>query len=323
MNATCSPLKDAIHVTTVTLNTAVDRTLELANFEVGTTRKARTLGRIPSGKGINVSRCLDDLGVPSRALGFVGEEESALYQQSFLDTQVQLDLTTVPGRTRINTTIIDPVRGSETHIREEGFEIDGKAFAKLLEKLGRLSAPGELFVFSGSLPPGISVAQFGRLLEAARAKGGLLAIDTSEEALEKALQTPLLVFKPNEEELAELVGRALGSTSEIVDAAREFAAKGGCVLVSQGEKGALLVTTADAWEGCVRLTPSEFKNSVGAGDALLAGFLAGWLKGEAPPEMLKLAVAAGAAGACNTTSGHVPTERLPELMARAQVKLIN
>jgi len=236
---------------------------------------------------------------------------------------VELDLIPVPGWTRTNTTIIDPTGKTETHIREEGFDVREEELDALCRKLEELSSTGSLFVFSGSLPPGVSSQQFSRLLQMVRDNGGRVAVDTSGEALKQALESSLLLIKPNEEELAELVGRELADIEEVVSAARSLTQACAYVLISRGEKGAALVTRSGAWQASVKLREDELKNSVGSGDALLAGLLAGWLKQESSIEALKFAAAVAASCACTYTAGTLNTELLSELHSRAAVAALD
>lgn len=299
---------------TVTLNTTVDRTLEVPEFEVGKTLRARTLARSLAGKGVNVSRCLSSLGFPSTVTGFVGRLEEGLYQASVRETEITLDFVTVDGETRTNTTIVDPVRGTETHLREEGFQVSAEEKLLLSQQLIRLAEEHRNFLFAGSLPPGLSPREFGSLLLSLKEWGPRVMVDTSGEPLREALAAEPFLIKPNEEELADIAGRAVSSTEELLAAATPLLERIEYVLVTRGRAGAVLVSREGIYSGIAALEPQRVSNTVGCGDALLAGFLSGLLTGTDLAEALRRGVAAGAACATAVAAGCLPVDVYEELL---------
>ncbi|HUU43927.1 MAG TPA: PfkB family carbohydrate kinase, partial [Planctomycetota bacterium] len=139
-------------IVTVTLNAAIDRVLSVPELRLGKTVKGKLVASVPAGKGVNVSRYLGALGVPSVVTGFVGRGELRTYEESFRDTPVTSALIEVPGHTRMNTTLLSDTKTGETHIREEGTPVPGGEKTQLRELLLELSAEHGPFVFAGSLP---------------------------------------------------------------------------------------------------------------------------------------------------------------------------
>jgi len=299
---------------TVTLNTTIDRTLEAPDFEVGKTLQARAVARSLSGKGVNVSRCLSDLGFASTVTGFVGQFEEGLYEASVKGTTITLDFVTVEGHTRSNTTIIDPVRKSETHLREEGFEVTAEEKLRLSQKLIHLAEQHRNFLFAGSLPPGLSPREFASLLLSLKEWGPRVMADTSGEALLEAVGAEPFLIKPNESELAEITGKPVSSTKELLAAATPLLDRIEYIIVTRGRGGAVLVSHDGLYGGIAALEPERVKSTVGCGDALLAGFLSGLLSGTDMAEALRRGVAAGAANATAPSAGCLPLRVYEELL---------
>jgi len=304
---------------TVTLNTTIDRTLEVPEFAVGETLKGKAVARMLSGKGVNVSRCLSELGVASTVTGFVGKPEVALYEASIRGSRVELDFVTVEGRTRANITIVDPVRGTETHIREEGFEVTAEEKLRLSQKLITLAEHHEYFLFAGSLPPGFSPREFGALLLSLKDWGPRVMVDTSGEALMEAVAAEPYLIKPNEQELKDITGKPVGSIDEVLSAGTPLLDRIEFIIVTRGRAGAVLISRSGLYSGIAALDPSRIKNTVGCGDALLAGFLSGLLSGTELAEALRRGVAAGAAAATALGAGSLPRGAYEELLELVHV----
>jgi len=299
---------------TVTLNTSIDRTREVPNFEVGKTLRAKAVSQELSGKGVNVSRCLSELGFSSTVTGFVGRFEEVLYQASAQGTVINLDFVAVEGQTRTNTTIIDPVRNTETHLREEGFQVTAEEKLRLSQKLIHLAEQHRNFLFAGSLPPGFSPREFGSLLLSLKDWGPRVMVDTSGEALREAVAAEPFLIKPNEEELAVVTGKPVGTTDELLAAATPLLDRIEYIVVTRGQGGAVLVSRRGLYRGLAVLEPERVRNTVGCGDALLAGFLSGLLTGTDMAEALRRGVAAGAAGATAPAAGRLPVGVYEELL---------
>ena len=307
-------------IVTVTPNTSVDRTLEVPRFAVGGHLKGRLLRVQPAGKGVNVSRCLAALGVPSVVTGLVGEGELPLFRESLAGSPATVDLVPVAGATRTSTTILDPELGTDTHIREMGSAVTPEEVERLRLKLAVLASPDALIVFCGSLPPGLSDEGLALLLATCRAKGARVGADLNGPQLGVAVAAGPAVIKPNVQELGECLGADLSGASEaeLVAAARSLLDRARTVLVTRGRDGALAVQREEAWSGIVHV--SSTRNTVGCGDAFLAGYLAALAGGVCLGDALRQALACGAAQALADGPGQIAEPRVRELAARAQLR---
>jgi 1-phosphofructokinase family hexose kinase len=231
---------------------------------------------LPAGKGVNVARGLARLGGRAVATGFVGRGERAAYEQSLAEDGVRADFQVVAEPTRVNTTIVDPVERTTTHLREQGFTVgpaDLEALAARVAALVRAEASAPPVVFAGSLPPGVSPGAFARLLERTRAAGAPVVVDTNGPALRAAVESgAVTTFKPNVEELGEYLGREV-DVAAAPHEARELLERVETVLLTHAEAGAWVVRADGTTHGRCRLKPGELANTVGCGDAFLAGWM--------------------------------------------------
>ncbi|WP_394963906.1 1-phosphofructokinase [Candidatus Allofournierella excrementigallinarum] len=279
---------------TVTFNPALDYVVRLPAFAPGEVNRTESEDIQLGGKGINVSCVLGQLGVQSVALGFVAGFTGAALEEGLARRGVRADFIRLPeGLTRINVKIKASV---ETEINGQGPAIPAGALEELFRKLERLAA-GDVLVLAGSIPASLPSDIYQRILERLAPKGVLCAVDATGELLVKVLPYRPFLIKPNDHELGEIFGRTLSSDGEIAECARLLQQKGARnVLVSMAGDGALLldeggnVHRLEAFKGKV-------KNSVGAGDSMVAGFLAGWLEKGDYAWALRLGSACGSATA--------------------------
>ena len=291
-------------ITTVTPNPSVDWTLEIPALTRGMVHRIAARHQEPSGKGVNVTRALTGNGVRSVAVLPLGGSEGAELEALLVAEQVRYRAVPVTGSIRVNISLTEP-DGTATKINAPGPTLSGEETRRLLIAAVD-AADGALWVLgSGSLPGGVAESFYARLGEAVRGRGAQFALDSSGPPLLAGLRARPDVIKPNAEELAQAVGRPLSTLGDTVVAARELRSLGaGTVVVSLGSDGALLV---DA-EGVLHAeafvaTP---RSTVGAGDALLAGYLAGTLMAGADRvAALREAVAWGS-GALRLDGSRVP-----------------
>lgn len=298
-------------ILTLTLNPSLDRTIEIAFLDRGAVNRAAAARLDPGGKGVNVSRALLANGIAGRAVVPFGGDEGR--QLVHLLELAGLDMVTVPvaGRTRSNVTLAEP-DGTTTKINEPGTalsprELDTIAEAVLTAARPSATRPGEpvaadWVVASGSLPPEVPSDVYARLCRRFAEAGINVAVDTSGPALACAVAAGPDLVKPNLDELADVTGMALRCVGDVAEAAGKLRAAGArAVLASLGADGAVLVSDEGLWYG--QAPVDEPRSSVGAGDAMLAGFLAGGARG---PGALAEALAWGAA-AVSLPGSRVPS----------------
>lgn len=309
-------------IVTVTLNTAIDRIISVPGLRLGRTAKATLVANVPAGKGVNVSRYLAALDVPSVACGFVGRRELLMYEDSFRGTPVTATLIEVPAPTRINTTILSDAKSGETHIREEGFSVPAEMKLQLRELLFELSSAHGPFVFAGSLPPDFSPAEFTEIITGLKSRNATVVVDTSGTALQSALTAEADVIAPNEEELSELVKQQTTASSAIVESARLLLENVPEIAVKRGRRGGVLLTKDAAWSASTGMEDVEPQSTIGAGDAFLAGLLAARERGDPPETRLASAVAAGSASVLTRTVGSLDQNDYESCLSQVDVKEI-
>ena len=300
-------------IVVVSLNPTFDLILEVPGFQIGSHQQGRQLQRLPAGKGLNVSRTLDTLGVASIITGFVGQQSLAEFEQALLNTRITGQFFAVPGHTRQNVTILDPSASTDTHIRQQGPEITKHDLDRIGAKIALLAGRDTLVVFAGSLPPNVSPADFIRLLRICSDEGAKAVLDTSGPALAAAIDQRPWLIKPNRKEFAELTRSPTQTILQIAQAARELTDRVQHLLISLGEQGALLLSEDLAVHAVMDPPDSAaVTNTVGSGDSLLAAFIAGLLQSQDMQTALSHAVAVSWA-ACQTS---LPAVFEPELAKR-------
>ncbi len=298
-------------ILTVTLNPSLDRTYRLGPLRPGEVHRALADTVEPSGKGVNVALALHRAGVPARALLPLGGPEGEQVRTLLDAAGLPYTAVPVPGATRTNVTLVEP-DGRTTKVNSAGSELPEAGYAALARAVAGLAGPGGWVVLAGTAPPGAGPDRTAALLAAARGSGAQVAVDSSGAALATALRAGPDLLAPNAEELAALTGRELPGTGPgLVSAVATVAAglvagTGVALLVSLGADGALWVSpggTAGVLHAVAE--PVTPVNTAGAGDALLAGWLAG---ADPAPVRLARAVAWGTA-ACLLpgTTGDVAT----------------
>ena len=280
---------------TVTFNPSLDYVVQSDGFAVGAINRTQSECIYPGGKGINVSLVLQNLGMASVMLGFVagfsGEELKRLVT---LQGAGHSFISLSGGYTRINVKIAG---SPETALNGQGPAIGAPQLAQLFEQLQKLCA-NDVLVLAGSIPADLPKDIYEQIMRLVAGKGVRTVVDATGELVLKVLAYHPFLIKPNHEELGEFFNLPpLKTTKDIVAAARRLQAMGARnVLVSRGADGAILLDEAGGLHCCA--SPSgRLVNSVGAGDSMVAGFLAGYLKTGDYAQALQLGVAAGSASA--------------------------
>ena len=287
-----------VEVVTVTANPAVDQTIWVPGFRAGEVNRVVREQMTAGGKGVNVAAFLAAFGVPVFATGFLGRPNAGLFETFFEHKQIPYRFVGVNGTTRTGIKIVDEVARATTDINFSGFQVDEDDLCALEETLAELVAPGRWVVLAGSLPAGAPSTTYRRLVTLVRQRGGRVAVDTSGPALREAVAAQPDLVKPNREELEELTGRQLPDRHALTEAAAELARGGvGTVVVSLGAGGALFAR--DGHAAFATPPPVLVASTVGAGDAMVAGTIAGILRMLELAEVAALATAFSAVAITN------------------------
>lgn len=280
-------------VYTVTFNPAVDYVIHTTEVEAGGVNRAESEEIYFGGKGINVSLVLSELGVKSKALGFIAGFTGDAIEKGVSEKGIETDFVRLEnGFSRINVKIKS---GSETDINGQGPRIDGAALDKLFRKLDKIEN-GDTIVLAGSVPNSLPEDIYEKILEHLQNKDVKAVADASKNLLLNVLKYKPFLVKPNNYELGEMFGVSLKTTDEIEEYARKLQDMGAKnVLVSMAGDGALLLDENGKTHVC-GVCKGTVKNSVGAGDSMVAGFIAGLERGD-HEYALKLGTAAGGATA--------------------------
>lgn len=278
---------------TVTFNPAIDYIVHTGTMQVGQVNRSQGEELYFGGKGINVSFVLHELGLPSKALGFVAGFTGAAIEAGIQEQGIATDFVHLnSGFSRINVKIKS---GEETELNGQGPNISEAAVAELFEKLNQLQ-DGDVLILAGSIPNTMPADSYEKILAHLSDKKIKVVVDATKDLLLKVLPYHPFLIKPNNHELGELFGVTLYSIEEIATYAKKLQEMGAQnVLISMAGDGALLIDETGKQHVC-GVCKGTVKNSVGAGDSMVAGFVAGSMHGDYEAA-LKLGTAAGGATA--------------------------
>jgi tagatose 6-phosphate kinase len=271
---------------------------------------------MPGGKGNNVARVLRGLGHDVTATGFLGGNPGEFIEAGLLDAGVTPCFVWLKGQeSRTCHTVLDEATGTPTEILESGPEVTVDEREELLRRLPAMARDADVAVISGSAPGGTPAAFLERMAGIVREHAHRMVVDSSGATLAALMTGRPDLIKPNETELEALMGRPAPERDRIAFARDELIARrmapDACVLISMGADGAALVTRTETW----RARPPSIRpvNTVGSGDAMLAGFIHGWLAGADPAAALRQAVAFGSAAALQPVAGVIEQDDVERL----------
>ncbi len=281
---------------TVTLNPAIDCALNAPHYRPGMVNRAESETITAGGKGINMSIILNRLGIDTMALGFCAGDTGKLLCKLLDEIGCPHDLTVVEGQsTRVNMKLRTPE--GETEVNGKGPYISTRDLSSFADKLCADVKTGDTVIFAGSVPDGISSGIYADIMDALKDKKVKTVVDASGNLLRKALPKKPFLVKPNNIELSEFLGREIKDRGQALEGAKELQQAGAHnVLVSLAGEGAVLLTEkGESYE--IEAPSGIVKNSVGAGDAMVAGYAAGLEIFGDSLSALKLGTAAGSATA--------------------------
>lgn len=295
-------------VYTVTFNPAIDYVVHTGEMRLGSTNRSEREEMYFGGKGINVSIVLRELGIDSKALGFTAGFTGEAIEKGLADMGIDTDFVRLEtGNSRINVKIKST---EETELNGQGPHIDDKAVEALFEKLDTLS-DGDTLILAGSIPSTLPSDIYERILERLSQKNIRIIVDATKDLLLNVLKYRPFLIKPNNHELCEMFGIELNSDEDIEKYARRLQEMGAVnVLISMAGDGAMLIDETGRMHRC-GVCKGKVRNSVGAGDSMVAGFTAGIQNGDYE-YALKLGTAAG--GATAFSDGLATKKKIAELL---------
>ncbi|WP_077620011.1 1-phosphofructokinase [Bacillus sinesaloumensis] len=297
---------------TVTLNPSIDYFIELDDFEVGGLNRIKTERKRPGGKGINVSTVLQNVGLDSVALGFIGGFTGKFIIDSLTEKNIKTDFVNVEGDTRINVKLHSTI---ETEINGAGPNITTFKLEQLVEKINQLQK-GDVLVLAGSIPSSLPSTLYQQITMKLQDKEVKVVVDATKDLLVEVLPYKPFLIKPNHHELGEIFGVEINNAEEAIPYGKKLIEMGAQhVIVSMADKGSLLFVNEKVYYASI--PEGKLVNSVGAGDSVVAGFIASYLKTQDVIKAFRFGATAGSATAYS--EGLATAEKINELISQVQV----
>jgi 1-phosphofructokinase len=314
-------MKKNSSIMTITLNPAIDQTITIDNFMAGSVNRVQEVRNDAGGKGVNVAAVLADYGLRTAATGFLGKENPALFERLFSEKKIQDLFVRLNGSTRTGIKIVDRTRQETTDINYPGLIPDETDVQQLFSVLDSMVTPDDWIVVAGSIPSSASTNIYNELICAINTKGGKVALDASGEGFRQAVAAIPALIKPNIDELQEFYGHTLNDQDQVIDAAKGLLDLGiHTVVVSMGEQGALFLENGVV----IQATPPkvEVKSTVGAGDAMLSGMVAGKIEHKSLSDCARLATAFSVVAVANIGAGIPSLTALGKIEGQVQITQI-
>jgi 1-phosphofructokinase/tagatose 6-phosphate kinase len=293
----------------------MDRTLLVPSFQLGQRHRASRAFASAGGKGINVARALRHLGVPVVCTGLLGGRNGAQIVDDLNDEGILNDFVRIEGESRTSVAMLDPLSEQYTEINEWGPEVTPEELDQLREKLAYLTQGAEFVVLAGSLPRGVDPGFYAELIRDFNRRHVLTVLDTEGEPLRLGVDAEPHLVSPNVHEAEELVGHEFNDEADLAVGLDEIAELGPRNVLISVESGCFALVRDDRDEHRVRGSSPRLEavSTIGAGDTLLAGFLAGRVSGKTVEESVRGAVAAGAASVLEPGPGRFDAKEATRL----------
>lgn len=305
-------------IITVTLNPAIDKTVEIDHFALNAVNRVKAMRTDPGGKGINVSKVVAALGGQTVACGLLGGAAGEQIKQALSAYNVSLAFTKAPYETRTNLKIVDRLNRTNTDVNESGAAVTPELLEAVFSTVCARARPGDTVVLAGKNPPGTPDGLLASWVRLFKRQDLRVFVDTVGAPMLRAIEEKPFLIKPNAEELSELFGRPLEGRPALLAAARELNARGvALVVVSLGGDGALFVTSSRALHAHGLKVPVG--STVGAGDSMTASIAFDLERGKSLEDAARCAVAVSAANVM--CSGTQPAELSAILPLVPQVEL--
>jgi 1-phosphofructokinase/tagatose 6-phosphate kinase len=311
-------------IVTVTLNAAIDRTLVVPNFQPGHRHRASSGFPSAGGKGINVARALKRLGAPVVATGLAGGRTGTLLVEELTNEGILNDFVRIRHESRTSIAVLDPTSNAYTEIYEWGPEVGDEELEILREKIAYLAQRAEFVVLAGSLPRGVDTGIYGDLVRELNRRQLLAVVDAEGEPLSQAVVAEPYLVSPNQQEAEALVGHEFVDEEDLAAGLDEIAELGARNVIITLPTGCYVLLREDRTEVRVRAAAPQMEavSTVGAGDTLLAGFLAARVAGKPFEDAVRAAVAAGAASVIEAGPGRFDPREASRLTSLVQLERI-
>jgi 1-phosphofructokinase/tagatose 6-phosphate kinase len=308
-------------IVTVTLNAALDRTLTVPNFQRGQRHRASEVLTLAGGKGINIARALKRLEVPVVATGLAGGRTGTRIVEELTAEAILNDFVRIGQESRTSTAVVDPTESSYTEINEWGPKVGPEELETLLGKLHYLSRGADFVVFAGSLPRGVEESFYAEATRDLARRGVPVVLDSEGQPLRLGTEAEPWLVSPNQREAEHVVGQELEDEEDFLMALDAIAELGARNVHITLESGCYALLREDRQVKRFRAVAPllETASVVGAGDVLLAQFIAAHVAGKPAEEALRLAVAAGAASTLEVGAGRFDPREAGRLVGGVEV----
>ena len=308
-------------ILTVTLNAAIDRTLAVPNFHVGRRHRAVEQTAVAGGKGVNVARALKALGRPVLATGTAGGGTGARVIELLDEEGITNDFVRIQEESRMSTAVIDPTDGVTTEVNERGPALSNAERDRVVERILYLAQGAQVVALCGSLPRGVPVELYAQLIEELRRLDVTTVLDTEGEPLRIGTRSCPDLVTPNLTEAEELVGHEFADDDRLTGV-REIVELGARDAVITYESGCVALLGGDSGERVayrVWVEPREPLSAIGAGDAFLAGYVAGLYEHRSAEDCLRFATACGAESVRHVGAGVIDPREVERLLPEVKV----
>ncbi len=309
-------------IITVTLNAALDKTLEVPNFRVGRRHRSVEQTTMPGGKGVNIARALKRLGQPVIATGLVGGATGNRIVDALSDEAILNGFVRIREESRTNTAVLDPTTGVHTEINERGPAVSAHDLELFRDKLLYLAKGASMCVFAGSLPRGVPPDVYAGLIRELRKLGVITIVDTEGEPLRMAARAEPEIVSPNELEAEELVGHEFNDSSDRAEAVVEMTRLGPSESIMTVSDGCYAYVMDGGVQSLyrVRIEEQEARSTIGSGDAFLAGYIAARYLERSPIECLRYGVACGAESVQHFGAGLIDPGAVDRLLGEVELE---
>jgi tagatose 6-phosphate kinase len=312
---------DLLVIVTVTMNAALDRTLEVPNFQRGHRHRASSGLTLAGGKGINIARALKRLGVPVVATGLAGGRTGTRVVEELTGEAILNDFVRIAGESRTSTAVVDPTTATYTEINEWGPHVEPDELEILREKLDYLATAAQMVVFAGTLPRGVEPGFYAEAIRDLNRRGIETVLDSEGQPLRLGVEAEPMLVSPNQREAEGIVGQEFEEDADFVHGLEVVAERGARNVLISFESGAFGLFREERRRRRFRAVAPDVDavSVVGSGDVLLAAFLAARLEAKPAEEAFRIAVASGTAATLALGAGRFDPREAGRLVATVRV----